>query len=106
MMATRVDLPPLPPFDPTCDQTSVSQRWKTWTKRFETYLIATNITDDRQKRAMLLYQAGPDTQDIFDTLELETRVKTTTQPKESSTNTLLQKKMLTSKYFNFAKLLK
>ena len=67
-MATRVDLPPLPQFDPLTDRSSLSQRWQAWTRRFETYLIATNITDDKQKRAMLLYQAGPDTQDIFDTL--------------------------------------
>lgn len=44
----------------------LSQRWKTWKKRFETYLIALNITDDKQKRALLLYQAG---QEIFDTLD-------------------------------------
>ena len=68
-MATRVDLPPLPPFDALSDQSSLSQRWKTWIKRFETYIVATNITDDKPKRAMLLYQAGPDTQDIFETLE-------------------------------------
>ena len=68
-MATRVDLPPLPPFDALSDQSSLSQRWKTWIKRFETYIVATNITDDKQKRAMLLYQAGPDMQDIFETLE-------------------------------------
>ena len=67
-MAARVDLPPLPLFDPLSDQTSLSQRWKSWTKRFETYLVATNITDDKQKRAMLLYQAGSATQDIFETL--------------------------------------
>ena len=27
-----------------------------------------NITDDKQKRALLLYQAGPETQEIFETL--------------------------------------
>ena len=68
-MATRVDLPPLPPFDPLNDQSSLSQQWKTWIKQFETYILATNIADDKQKRAMLLYQAGPDTQDIFKALE-------------------------------------
>ena len=67
-MATIVDLPHLPQFDPLSDQSSLSQRWKAWTKRFETYLVATNITEDGQKWAMVLYQAGWDTQDIFDTL--------------------------------------
>ena len=68
-MATRIDLPPLPSFDPLNDQSSLSQRWTQWMKRFETYIIATNIKDDKQKRAMLLYQAGQETQDIFETLE-------------------------------------
>ncbi len=30
--------------------------------------MVVNITDDKQQRAILLYQAGPATQDIFDTL--------------------------------------
>lgn len=68
-MATRIDLPPLPLFDPLNDQSSLSQRWTQWLKRFETYIIATNIKDDKQKRAMLLYQAGQETKDIFETLE-------------------------------------
>ena len=37
-------------------------------KRFETYLVAANITDNKQKCAMLLYQAGSAAQDIFETL--------------------------------------
>ena len=67
-MATRLDVTPLPPFDPVNDPTSLIQRWKTWKRRFETYLLALNITDDKQKRALLLYQAGQETQEIFDTL--------------------------------------
>ena len=68
-MATRVDILPLSHFDPLGDQSSISQRWKSWMKRFETYyLVATNTTSDAQKRAMLLYQADVDTQDIFETL--------------------------------------
>ena len=55
-------------FDPISDPTSISQRWKKWKRRFETYLVALNIKDDTQKRALLLYQAGEATQDIFDTL--------------------------------------
>ena len=58
-MATgRIDLTPMAPFDPLSDPSSLSQRWKTWKRRFETYLIALNVTDNKQKRALLLYQAG------------------------------------------------
>ena len=67
-MAVRIDIPPLQPFDPLTDRTSIGQRWKSWIKRFDTYLLASNITNDRQKRAMLLYQAGAETQEIFETL--------------------------------------
>ena len=67
-MAAKLDLAPLPPFDPLHEPSSLSQRWKSWTKRFKTYVAAMNITDDKQKRALLLYQAGPETQEIFETL--------------------------------------
>lgn len=66
-MAQRLDVKPLPPFDPTSEPSSLSQRWRTWKRRFETYLVAVNVTDDKQKRALLLYQAGQETQDLFET---------------------------------------
>ena len=53
-MAIRVELPPLPQFDSLNDRSSLSQRWKAWTRRLETYLVASNINDDEQKRALLL----------------------------------------------------
>ena len=67
-MAARIDLTPLQVFDSISDPSSISQRWKSWKRRFETYLIALNITDDKQKRALLLYQAGELTQEIFDAI--------------------------------------
>ena len=67
-MAARIELSLLPPFDPVNDPSSLSQRWKQWTKRFQTYLVALNVTEDKQKRALLLYQAGQATQEIFDTI--------------------------------------
>ncbi|CAB4016774.1 uncharacterized protein K02A2.6-like, partial [Paramuricea clavata] len=68
-MATgRINVAPMAPFDPMSDPNSLSQRWKTWKRRFETYLVALNVTEKKQKRALLLYQAGQETQDIFDTL--------------------------------------
>ena len=67
--APRIEVPPLIPFDPVSEPTSVSQRWKASKRRFEIYLIAVNVKDDAQKRALLLYQAGEATQEIFGTLE-------------------------------------
>ena len=68
MATARIDVSPLPPFDPVSDPTSVGQRWTQWKRRFETYLVAANVKDDAQQRALLLYQAGAATQDIFETL--------------------------------------
>ena len=67
-MVSKIDLPPLQAFDPVSDPTSLSQRWKTWKRRFETHLDALKVTDDKQKRALLLYQAGQETQELFDKL--------------------------------------
>ena len=67
--AAKIEVPPLIPFDPISEPTSVSQRWKAWKRRFEIYLIAVNVKDDAQKRALLLYETGEATQEIFDTLE-------------------------------------
>ena len=36
------------------------------TAPFETYLVAMNVTDNKQKRALLLYQAWQGTQELFD----------------------------------------
>ena len=67
-MVSKIDLSPLPPFDPLTDPSSLSQRWKAWKKHFQTYLTAMNITNDKQKKALLLYQASEATQEIFEML--------------------------------------
>ena len=67
-MVGKLDLAHLPPFDPLSEPSSLGQQWKNWIKRFQVYITAMNITDDKQRRALLLYQAGPATQEIFETL--------------------------------------
>ena len=64
----RIDLTPLVSFDPLSDPTSLGQRWKAWKRRFEIYVVAQNITDGARKRALLLYQVGQATQEIFDAI--------------------------------------
>ena len=69
-MAQRVDVKPLPTFDPLSDsQTRVlsANDGILWKHCFETYLVAINVTDDTQKRALLLYQMGKETQELFET---------------------------------------
>ena len=66
--AGRINVSPLPQFDPVSDPSSLGQRWTQWKRRFETYILAVNVTNDAQKRALLLYQAGAETQQLYDTL--------------------------------------
>ena len=66
--AGRLNVSPLPQFDPVSDPSSLGQRWTQWKRRFETYILAVNVTNDAQKRALLLYQAGAETQQLYDTL--------------------------------------
>ena len=59
----------MPVFEPRSDPTSTSARWTRWLERFNTYLLAADIKDDARKRASLLYQAGPEVDEIFKSLE-------------------------------------
>ena len=59
---------PMLSFEPRADPTNTSARWTKWLERFETYLVAANITNNARKRALLLYQAGSEVHEIFKTL--------------------------------------
>ena len=61
-------LPPFPPFSVHEDDASVGPRWKKWLKRCEMYLAAHEVKDPTRKRALLLYSAGEEVADIFETL--------------------------------------
>ena len=67
-MAAKLDIAPMPVFDPKTDPSNLNTRWKIWIKRFQMYLKAANITDASQKRALLLYSAGAEVQEIFETI--------------------------------------
>ncbi|CAB3992802.1 Retrovirus-related Pol poly from transposon, partial [Paramuricea clavata] len=47
---------------------TLAQRWEKWTKSLDYYLRASGVTDQKQKRAVLLHLAGPDVQEVFETL--------------------------------------
>ena len=65
----RPDLTPMAYLDAKANPGSVSQHWEKWVRRFKCYIDAMNITSNKLKCALLIYQAGPDVQDIFETLE-------------------------------------
>ena len=67
-MMPKIDLAPLPPFDALSGPSLFNQRCKIRTKDFQMYIVAMNITNHKQKRELLLYQAGEVMQEILKTL--------------------------------------
>ena len=67
-MAGASNILPMPIFEPKSDVTHAGLRWTNWLERFETYLLAADIKTEERKRALLLYQAGPEVYNIFKTL--------------------------------------
>lgn len=67
-MAKAINIPTVSHFDVSSDPTSLSQRWTKWLKQFVFFTVGSGITDNKQKRALLLHLAGPDVQEIFETL--------------------------------------
>ena len=61
-----VSIKPVPEFDPDVEiGASLATRWNTWIQDFEMFLTASGITDKKQMRALLLYQAGTRVREIF-----------------------------------------
>ncbi|XP_022788129.1 uncharacterized protein LOC111328046 [Stylophora pistillata] len=50
------------------DSHSVSQRWRKWKRAFQLYVLGKGITNDWQKRGLLLHTAGLDVQEVYFTL--------------------------------------
>ena len=67
-MAAKLDLPGISRFDPDVEHSSIGPRWQAWREELDYYIAAANITNDKQKRNLLLHLAGPKVQNIFKTL--------------------------------------
>ena len=64
-MATTL-VNPMPPFDPDAEiGVNLAPKWKIWLQDIEMYLLARGVTDEKKKRALLLYQAGSRVREIF-----------------------------------------
>ena len=63
-----ISLPNFPPFKVHLDGNG-GPRWKKWLGQFDRLTIALGITDDKQKRALLLHYGGPEVDEIFGTLQ-------------------------------------
>ena len=62
--AKAMRLSPLPSFL-VDEKTNMAQRWTEWKEAFQYFVTGSDITDDKQKKAMLLHQAGMEVQRIF-----------------------------------------
>jgi len=67
-MAELTEIPQFPAFVPDADPTSVAQRWKRWSDRFENLIIALGVTDNTRKKALLFHLAGEPVYEIYEGL--------------------------------------
>ena len=68
-----LQIPSIPPFNLHGDQNSVSQRRTKWKKQRQYFILASEVNDDALENALLLHMVGQETQDIYDTLNMEER---------------------------------
>lgn len=61
-------MPLAPPctFDTEGEPHTVAQRWKVWSRRFESYVLASGIKDEKQAQEILLYSAGEEIHNLVD----------------------------------------
>ena len=67
-MAGAASLQPVPQFDAVSDPANACNAWKRWVSRFEQYLVAADIKDNKRKRALFIYLAGEPVADILNTI--------------------------------------
>ena len=64
------NIPPIAIFDDECgtEKTNLGPKWDRWLMRFENYLVALGVDDNKMKRSTLLHLVGPRTFDEFMTI--------------------------------------
>ncbi|CAK8692680.1 uncharacterized protein LOC143462177 [Clavelina lepadiformis] len=65
MRTISCDMRSLKVFDLQGDPHSLSQRWRKWTRSFNLYVNGIGVTDDVQKRSLLLHTAGEEVQELY-----------------------------------------
>uniref|UniRef100_A0A1I8I1A9 CCHC-type domain-containing protein n=1 Tax=Macrostomum lignano TaxID=282301 RepID=A0A1I8I1A9_9PLAT len=81
-MAQALQLTAPDAFDIDSDPLTRAQRWKTWARRFNSYIRAAGITDATQQLELLVYTAGEKLEDFMEDNSVQ---------KGKSTNELIQK---------------
>ena len=67
-MAKAVDINCPTSFNPKGEPTGLGLHWKNWSKAFDLYVVAAGISDDTQKKALMIHCAGEDVQEVVETL--------------------------------------
>ena len=66
-MSKILDIPPVEAFNCNTDS-NLASSWEKWKKRFQYYVAAAELSDNKQKWAVLLHLIGPAGREIFGTL--------------------------------------
>ena len=66
-MSKILDIPAVEAFNRNTDGNLASE-WEKWKKRFQYYVAAAGLSDNKQKQAVLLHLIGQAGLEIFDTL--------------------------------------
>lgn len=61
-------LPSYPPFDLHGELSTQGLRWKKWIRGFENLMVGMDVDNNKRQRALLMYYAGDDMHDMFETL--------------------------------------
>ena len=64
--------------------------WEKWKKRFQYYVAAAGMSDNKEKRAVLLNLIGPARQEIFNTLSLSLLSFSQTFPNNCADNGIIR----------------
>ena len=65
-MAKSIDISCPLKFNAQGDPNSLGVRWNKWQNSFNIYILAAAVTDNNQKRALLLHCARDEVQEIFE----------------------------------------
>ncbi|XP_076801019.1 uncharacterized protein LOC143445651 [Clavelina lepadiformis] len=71
MRTISCDMRLLKVFDVKGDPHSLSQRWRKWTRSFNLYVNGVGVTDNVQKKSLLLHTAGEEVQELYYSLVSE-----------------------------------
>ena len=61
-------LPPFKQFDTHLDPMSLGSKWKSWIDEFQNLMLALNVECKKRMKALMLYYAGQDVHELYNTL--------------------------------------